>query len=141
MSSLLAKVFQFRMEPIRSIEWVIAFFTFVGGLYIFSPLYAISAAQNGPTAMASAFSHPYMILFWGIILLGGSVAVMFGLWKKKPHLKSTGWFAIFLARTYQLITTFVVTGFLPITWIYPLTLTVIIIILWAIARYEAKYSV
>lgn len=137
---LLIKIFHVGTRPVRSIEWVISFFTFIGGLYIFSPLYSVSVDQNGLGVLAGTFSHPIMILFWGAILLVGAILVMIGLWRKKPQLRSMGWFSIFLARTYQILTIFLVVGLYPITWIYPMTLTVIVVILWAVARYEVNES-
>lgn len=124
------------IDPIRSIEWVIAVFTFVGGTYLFTPLYQTSVAQNGLSSIAMVMSHPLMVLIWGALLLVSAVLVMVGLWKDLPQLKSAGWFGIIMARIFQLFTTFLVVGFLPITWIYPLTITVVVILLWGFARVE-----
>lgn len=125
-----------RFRPIQAIEWVIALFTAVGGLFIFSPLYDISVDKDGPSALAVALSHPYMILVWSTVLLCGSLLVMFGLAKKMPQLRSAGWFVIILARTFQIATIILTTGWYPISWIYPLTLTFIMLILWGVARTE-----
>ncbi len=123
---------------VRTIEWVVSVFTFIGGLYLFTPLYTTSVAQNGLTAMATAFSHPLMVFLWGALLLVGALAVIFGLWKNKPQIKSIGWFSILLARFFQLLTTFMVAGFLPISWIYPLTVTTVVLVLWIVARLEVR---
>src|SRR6478735_8122502 len=101
-----------RIEPIRVIEWVIAVCTAAGGLYIFSPLYQTSRALHGPSAFSLALSHPLSIMAWGALLLVGAVLVMWGLHREKPQLKSIGWFAIILARFFQILTTWMVVGFL-----------------------------
>jgi hypothetical protein len=130
------KITRREYDPLRAIEWVIAVFTFSGGLFIFTPLYQVSKAITGPTALATTLSHPIMILFWGSLLLVGALLVMFGLLKNMPQFKSAGWFSIILARVFQLITTFIVAGPLPITWIYPMTLVSVVIILWIVARVQ-----
>ena len=121
---------------LRAIEWVIATCTLIGGIYIFTPLRAASAAVNAPTAFASALTSPYSIFVWGLILVIGAIAVMIGKITKRPQYKSFGWFAIFLARFFQILTTILAVGFLPITWIYPFTIMLIVILLWLRARYE-----
>lgn len=125
-------------DPIRNIEWVIAICTFLGGLYIFSPLYDLSIARVGMSPFASALSNPASILLWGAVLLVGATLVMIGLYRGAPKLKSVGWFAIFLARFFQILTTWLVVGFLPITWIFPFTILLVVIILWAKARRDTR---
>lgn len=127
-----------RFEPIRAIEWVIALFTLLGGAYLFTPIYRHSVAVNGPGVIADILSHPSMVLFWGGVLVIGAILVMIGLVKYKPQLRSAGWFLILLARIFQLLTTFLVSGLLPILWIYLMTLIWVITILWAVARIEVN---
>jgi hypothetical protein len=126
------------ISPLRAIEWAIATMTLVGGLYIFSPLYETSKALHGPSAFVSALSHPYIILFFGAVLVVSSVLVMVGLKTNKPQFKSAGWFAIILCRFFQILTTWIAVGLLPLLWIYPFTLTLVIIILWGCSRAEVR---
>ena len=128
------------IDPIRAIGWVIAIFTLVGGAYIFTPLYTHSVAKNGLGVVASVFSHPALVFVFGAVLVISSLMVIFGLWKGIPRIKSAGFFGILLTRFFQVLTTFMVSGFLPITWIYPMTIVFILIILWAHARWEVKQN-
>lgn len=123
-------------DPLRAIEWVIATCTFLGGLYIFTPLYALSKALGSTSALTQTLSHPAMIFFWGAVLLIGAILVLYGLALDKPQFKSAGWFAIIMARLFQILSTFVVAGLLPITWIYPTTIMLVAGILWWKARLE-----
>lgn len=135
---LLARIIPRSVDPIRAIEWVIAVFTLVGGTYLFTPLYGTSVSQNGLSALAQVFAHPAMILLWGALLVVSALLVMYGLWKNLPQVRSAGWFGIILARTFQLLTTFTVAGLLPISWIFPMTITVVVIVLWGNARVEVR---
>lgn len=134
----LSKLLDTSIDPIRVIEWVIAVCTAAGGLYLFTPLYTVSVQQNGLSAVAATFAHPLMVLVWGALLLVSALLVLFGLWKKMPQIKSVGWFGIILARFFQILTTFLAVGFLPITWIYPFTIMLVIIVLWGLTRVEVR---
>lgn len=125
-------------SPIIKIEWVISVFTLVGGFYLFTPLYDTSVRQVGASVIGAALASSGMILFWGALLLIGALLVIVGLLKDKPQLKSIGLFTIILARTFQLLTTFLVGAFFPITWMYPLTILMVVIILWGLEREEVR---
>lgn len=135
---LLAKIFSRRNEPIRYVEWVIALFTLFGGFYLFTPLYQTSVARNGLGTIALILAHPLMVLLWASLLLVSSFLVIIGLWRDMPQLKSAGWFGIFLARFFQLMATFMIAGFLPLSWIYPATITAVVVVLWGAARIEVR---
>lgn len=128
------------IEPIRAVEWVIAVCAAVGGIYVFTPLYELSVLEHGPRAFAAALSHPAFIVFWGILILIGAILVIVGLYENKPQLKSVGWFTIILARFFQLLTIWTVLGLLPLTWIYPFTLMLVMIVLWGKARVDVSAS-
>jgi hypothetical protein len=120
---------------LRSIEWVIAVFTLVGGLFIFTPVYTIETAAY-PGVFAQALTSPFSIYMFAIILVIGAILAIIGKITHKPQIKSVGWFSIFLARFFQILTTLLVQGFLPVTWLYPLTIMFVVIILWIRARFE-----
>lgn len=129
------------IDPIRSIEWVIALFTFGGGLTLFSPVGNSELFDNGAGLMTVALAHPLMILFWGAFLVVGAILVMYGLWRDIPMLRGIGWFAIIMARIFQVFSTLTVVGFMPLTWIFPLTIALIAVVLWGKARTEvATYA-
>lgn len=128
-------------HPIRSIEWILAVSSFATGLYLFSPLYQISLAQNGPVGVALLFSHPLNVLFWGAMLIIGSCLVAYALWNDKPRLRSVGWFTLILTRLFQAIGVVVISGgLLPISWMPPLTMAAVMLVLWSRARAEVKQN-
>ena len=135
---LYAKAITHQYNPIRTIEWIVASLTFLGGVYLFSPAYANSVAQHGPSPFTIIFTHPIMVIIWGSVLLVGAILVMFGLWRGKPQARSAGWFMVWLARLFQVIGQITAVGLLPLTWIYPFTLAAVIIVLWSVARAEVK---
>lgn len=125
-----------RFRPLRAVEWIVSVCTLIGGVYVFTPIYRLSAQANGPGIIAQAVASPYLVLLFAAFLIIGSVLVIIGLRQLKPQLKSAGWFIIMLTRFFQILTTWLTMGLLPITWIYPFTLLLIIFILWCSARVE-----
>lgn len=123
-------------EPIRIIEWVVAICTFLGGLYLFSPLYAYSQYINGTSAVIATLTHPALIALWAVILLFGAAFVIIGLSWNKPQIKSVGWFTMILARFFQILSIWLTAGFLPLFWIYPFTVMLVMTVLWWVAWVE-----
>lgn len=121
-------------DPIRSIEWVIAIMTIAGGAFVFTPLYTVQTSQVGPSAVATALGHPAMIALFGALLLIGAFLVILGMVTELPHIRSGGWFVILMVRFFQVLTVWLTAGFYPISWIYPFTLALICLVLWAYAR-------
>lgn len=134
--ALAEKVLPQFFNPIRLIEWIIAVCTFATGIYVFTPLYDISTAAHGPGAIAQIAANPYTVVVYGLLLIVGAVLVMVGSKWKKPRIRSSGWFILIVVRFFQLLATFVVIGFLPISWIHPFTLLLIYLVLWGLARIE-----
>jgi hypothetical protein len=137
---LLTNFFERSVDPqrtiIRSIEWIIVICTFLAAVYLFTPLYGMSLAASGPGVVASSWGQAASVYVWGAIMGFASASVAFGKLTHRPQFKSVGWFTIFLARFFQVLSTLIVTGPFPITWIYPFTLMLIVIMLWVRARYE-----
>lgn len=125
-----------RFDPLRIIEWVVALSTAIGGIYVISPLYDISVDLHGLSAFAQALSSTAMISLWGTVLLIGAILAIVGIVTKRDEVKSAGWFALVLARFFQLLTTWLTVGILPISWIHPFTVMMIAVVLWFWARYE-----
>lgn len=123
-----------KFNPVRAIEWVVALCTLIGGAYLFSPLYDFSVGHA--SAFALALAHPAIMALWASILLVGSLLVIAGLIINRPQLKSIGWFAMLLARFFQILTTWLMAGFYPIFWIYPFTVMLVMLLLWINARHE-----
>jgi hypothetical protein len=122
---------------VQAISWAVALCTFVGGLYLFSPIYDFNVTASS-SVFAIALAHPISIALWGLILLVGAVFACFGLYLDKPQIKSLGWLAIFLARFFQILTTVLVQGLTPLAWLYPFTVMLVVLILYAVARYEVN---
>lgn len=126
-----------RFNPILVIEWVVALCTIVSPVFIFSPLYDESVSTNGPGLVAASLSDPHLIYIYAAILLVGSIMVMVGLIFKRAPIKSVGLFTILLIRFFQVLTTLLVEGFTPIGgWIFPLTILLIVCVLWINTRVE-----
>jgi hypothetical protein len=130
-----------RFEPVRAIEWVIAICTLMGGLYVFTPLYDISQRTAPVGVIAQIIQSQYSVVIFGILLIASAVLIIIGLKLNKPRLRSSGLFILIMVRTFQIISTFVIQGFLPITWIYPLTITLVCVVLWGWARLEVHSGV
>lgn len=134
-------------NPVRVIEWVFALFTLAGAGYILNPLYALAVRQNGRGVFAAALSDPIFIIFWSILLFLGAALVIGGLLVNqrlrieyptlRARLRASGWFCIFLARFFQVLTTVLTVGPLPLSpWIHILTLSAIACVLWLNAKAE-----
>jgi|SRR6478735_8232280 len=145
MQSIVERIIPDSINPLKffvySIKWVIAVMTLIGGAYLFTPLYEKSQTVNGSTPFADAISNPWSSYIWAGVLVVGSLLVIFGLVRDRPQIRSLGFFMIFLARFFQVLTTWLVVGLFPINWIYPFTLMLITIILWGMARTEVLKNV
>jgi hypothetical protein len=126
------------VDPVRAIEWIIASFALIGGVYLFTPLYKVSVAQNGTVGLAAMLSNPVMVLVWGGLLALGALLVMIGIVRRLPRFRSVGWFTIFMSRFFQILTTWLTVGLLPVSWLPPLALAMVAVVLWATARADVK---
>ena len=123
-------------DPVRIIECILAFFTLLRGLYIISPVYEESVRNNGATSFAQALNNEFIVLFWGACLFVFSMLAVIGLYNRLPQLKSVGWFGVGMVRSFQSLTIILTTGFSPLTWAYPMTISFIAFVLWTNARVE-----
>ena len=125
-----------RFRPVQSIEWVLVVFSFFQGVYVFSPLYRYSVATNGATPFAAALMHPVVIyIFIGLLVISAAI-LAYGLVKNNPKLRAWGLFGQFLLRFYNVLTTILAVGFLPITWVYAATVVAIVVMLYITERVE-----
>lgn len=104
-------------SPLTIVELILAISAIVGGLYLLSPLLAYSTVINGASPLVQTLGHPVAIMFYGIIYITGGLMSTVGIFMRKTVLRSTGMFLIMLVRTYGLFITFLVQGFLPLTWL------------------------
>lgn len=123
-------------KPIEALQWVLVALSFVQATYFLSPLYRYSLSINGATPFAAALSHPALIGLWVIGLAISAAFIAIGIKKNRPSFRANGLFAQFLLRLYNLTLTILVTGWLPITWIYLATVVVFCAVLWGAERAE-----
>jgi hypothetical protein len=116
------------------IEWVISVLTLMGSLYIFMPFHEFSVPTASTAAIVLTVGHSAVVLVWAAVLVAGASLVIAGLLLNKSNFKSVGWFSIFLARFFQVLNTWIVSGLFPITWIYPFTISIVVSILWVAAK-------
>ena len=127
-----------RFQPIRSIEWVVVVVSIFQGVYVFSPLYRHSLATHGVTPFVAALSGPTLLyVFMGLLALS-AIVLGIGLVANNPRLRAHGLFFQGLLRFYNVFTTILFVGFLPVTWIYALTVSIICLVLWAYEAREVK---
>lgn len=123
-------------NPIRVIEWVVVVCTAFSGLYVFSPFYSQAVQTDGPGALAAALLHPHLIYLYATFILIGAILAAAGIVLKQPRIRSAGWFIILLIRFFQVLLTWIAIAVQPITWIFPFTVMLVVLVLWMAARVE-----
>ena len=119
-------------SPLTIIELIIAIGAIVGGLYVMSPVLAYSTAVNGASAVVQILGHPVALMIYGGSYVVAGVISVYGILTRKTVLRSVGLFWNMLNRTYGLMGTFLVQGFLPFTWLSSFMVIVIslVVYLW-----------
>lgn len=140
MNRTVERLFPSRFDPIRVLEWVIALFTLAGGLYTLSPLYPRTAASSaGPGIISQLAASPVPHTAFAVALLVAAVLIIIGLLTNVAKIRSSGFFILVLARTFQITATFLVQGLVPVgAWIYVLTIMAVSLVLWTNARIEVR---
>lgn len=103
-------------SPLTIVELIIAIGAIVGGLYVMSPILAYSTAVNGASPLIQILGHPVAILIYGGMYVASGATSVYGILSRNTALRSIGLFCQTLCRTYGLIGTFLIQGFLPFTW-------------------------
>lgn len=103
-------------SPLTIVELIVSIGAIVSGLYVISPMLAYSTSINGASAIVQILGHPVAIMLYGGLFLVSGVLSVFGIITRRTTLRSIGLFWQLAARTYGLLGTFLVQGFLPFTW-------------------------
>lgn len=121
-------------NPLTIVELIIGIFSMVGGLYVISPIMQYSVAVNGATPTILLLSHPIAIAIYGAIFIISGLLIVLGVWKRKYQLRSWGLFSNILVRMYGLTGTFIIQGFLPLTWLSTLVVILIAVVCYVTVR-------
>ncbi len=126
------------INPLRIIKWIIGVSSLLQGLYVLSPLYQMSLNTVGPSTFATVImNHPASTVIWATVLAVGGLLVVIGLWTDKPQFRSVGFFTLVLNKFFQVLAVFVSGAIFPVvTWLYPLILMLIMLVLWGVSRAE-----
>lgn len=117
-------------NPLTVIELVLAISTIVGGLYVLSPFLVVSIIQNGASPLILALGSQVGVTLFGGIFLASGLASVWGIYTRQYRTRSVAMFIQFLCRFYAIIVGWLVSGLLPLTWLSPLTIAIICVILW-----------
>lgn len=121
-------------SPLTIVELVIAISTIVGGLYVLSPLLDLSVMLNGASPFVQIVGHTTGLYIFGTFFLSSGAIMLIGFVRRDYHWRSVGLFMNIMARLYVLVTTIMINGLLPLTWLSPLTVLVIAIICYLVVR-------
>lgn len=121
-------------NPLTIVEIAIGIFSMVGGLYVVSPLLSYSVAINGASPIIALLSHPFAIIGYGLLFIISGALIIAGVIKRRYTLRSWGLFLNILLRIYSLIGTFLLQGFLPLTWLNSFLVLIIALICWVAVR-------
>ncbi len=128
-------------NPIKSIQWIIAVQTIVGGIYLVSPLVEYVSNNVAPSALVQIISSSTGIAIVGIIFLLSGTILTIGLLKDKPQWRATGLFVSAGVRLYGLWAVWLINGFLPLTWLGNFTIMLITIVLYFVTKWEQKNDI
>lgn len=117
----------------RAIQLTIVLTTLFASAYVLSPIYSFGLSTQ-VSGLATTLATPLLVRAWAAFIGVGAILAGIGIYKKNPRLRGYGWTMIFLARLYQVIAIWLAAGLLPLSWIYPFTLGIIVLILWARSR-------
>lgn len=116
-------------RTLKIIEWSVSGITLAGGIYS-----AVSQALDGPSPTGSLIvtlmQSDYSGILWAAMLVFGAVLVMIGLAVDSSAMKRHGWLILVIARLFQVLGMIVISGFFPMTWIYPFTIMVVMGVLY-----------
>lgn len=121
-------------HPVREIEWVIVFTSLIQFIYVVSPLYQHSVAVNGLTPFAAALASPVLLYAYASGLAVSALIISYGIIKKSATVRSNGLFFQFLLRLFNVLTTILAAGFLPLYWIHAVTVMLVTLLLWVHER-------
>jgi len=122
-SAVLVKAYA---HPLVIIEVIIAVGLLVSGLYTMSWLYQPSAT----TPLGQAIDSTYVRMIIGAFYASTALAIMAGAKRAKRTLEATGLFMASLSYGFMTLLRWLTIGFVPLTWVFSLTLMLIVAFLY-----------
>jgi hypothetical protein len=126
-------------RPHHYIEYVIALFILIGGLYIGSPWYVGSnnTADVNPGLYATLVTESARYIF-SFLFSAPALLILFGKWKKKTKFLQTGLYCAYIVIFFTVCLIWATTGLRPMNWLSPLALGIITAILWIRGKWENR---
>lgn len=122
-STALVKIYN---HPLVVIEVIIAVGLLVSGLYSLGPWYQV----NATTPIGKAIDSTIMRMsIGGFYSLSGAVS-LWGIVVLRGHESSIGLFMMFLSYSFMTILRWMAIGFTPLTWVFSVTLALIVAFLY-----------
>jgi len=126
-------------RPHHYIEYIIASFVLVGGLYIGSPWY-VGASGGGdvnPGLYATLITETARY-FFAFLFSFPSLCILVGKWKQKKNWVRFGLYWSFIVIFFTVVLIWATNGLRPVTWLAPLMVGLISAVLWIRARWEDR---
>lgn len=122
-SKALVKIYS---QPLTVIEVIIAVSLLVSGLYSVGPWYV----TNSTTPIGKAIDADWIRMCIGGFYVTASVTSLWGSLSHRDKINSAGLFLMFLSYSFMTILRWLAIGFLPLTWIFSVTLGLIVAFLY-----------
>ncbi|QJD50942.1 membrane protein [Streptomyces phage Bmoc] len=122
-STALVKIFK---HPLIVVEVIIAAGLLVSGLYAVGPWYV----ANATTPIGQAIDSTGVRMAIGGFYTISAVTSLWGAFKFQDENRSIGLFLMFLSYSFMTILRWMAIGFTPLTWVFSLTLALIVAFLY-----------
>ncbi|QGH76490.1 hypothetical protein SEA_DAUBENSKI_222 [Streptomyces phage Daubenski] len=122
-SAALVKIFK---HPLVVVEVIIAVGLLVSGLYAVGPWYQVSAT----TPIGKAIDSVWIRMSIGGFYTLSAGTSLWGAYKSAGEDNSIGLFLMFLSYSFMTILRWLAIGFVPLTWVFSLTLALVVAFLY-----------
>lgn len=113
-------------QPLVVIEVIIAVSLLVSGLYSVGPWYVV----NSTTPIGKAIDSEWIRVSIGGFYVMAAVTSIWGSLSHRERINSAGLFLMFLSYSFMTILRWLAIGFVPLTWIFSVTLGLIVAFLY-----------
>lgn len=113
-------------NPLRTIEVIIAVGLLVSGLYAVGPWYVVSSTSPIGHAIDSTIVR---MMIGGFYVASAGTSIV-GVARKGNGEYSFGLFLMFLSYSFMTILRWLAIGFVPLTWVFSITLALIVAFLY-----------
>lgn len=111
------------------VSWAILIPTFFGGIYgLIHSLFGGHTAAGA--VLIEVLTSDISGVIWSVLVVVGSLLVFYGLIKRHVGFCKNGWFILISCRLLQVLGMIVLMGWTPIVWVYPLTIMLVMIVLY-----------